>query len=100
MEGPTADNAYCIIAKAMNLKELLENLRDRIIARHRSGETYKKITLKVPQTVGSIIHKCTMKFCYNRYSSKRGDQDLMVTMTAPEILCGYGTRVDSLTFIS
>lgn len=60
IEGLTADNAYCIRAKAMRSKELPAELRDRIIARHRSGEGYKKISaaLKVPKsTVASIILK-------------------------------------------
>uniref|UniRef100_A0A9J7YS80 Transposase n=1 Tax=Cyprinus carpio carpio TaxID=630221 RepID=A0A9J7YS80_CYPCA len=47
----------------MRSKELLEELRDRIVARHRSGQCYKKISaaLKVPKsTVGSIILKWKM----------------------------------------
>ncbi|XP_040177703.1 uncharacterized protein LOC120909947 [Rana temporaria] len=59
-EISTADNAYCIRAKAIRSKELPTELRDRIIARHRSGEGYKKISsaLKIPKsTVASIILK-------------------------------------------
>uniref|UniRef100_A0A8C4TA54 Transposase Tc1-like domain-containing protein n=1 Tax=Erpetoichthys calabaricus TaxID=27687 RepID=A0A8C4TA54_ERPCA len=44
----------------MRSKELPEELRDRIVARHRSGQGYKKISaaLKVPKsTVASIILK-------------------------------------------
>ncbi len=44
-------------------KELPEELRDRIVARHRSGQGYKKISaaLKVPKsTVASIILKWKM----------------------------------------
>ncbi len=44
----------------MRSKELPEELRDRIVARHRSGQGYKKnsAALKVPKsTVASIILK-------------------------------------------
>ncbi len=42
--------------RIMRSKELPEELRDRIVARHRSGQGYKKI--KVPKsTVASIILK-------------------------------------------
>ncbi len=44
--------------RIMRSKELPEELRDRIVARHRSGQGYKKMsaTLKVPKsTVASII---------------------------------------------
>ena len=44
----------------MRLKELPKELRDRIVARHRSGQGYKRISaaLKVPKsTVASIILK-------------------------------------------
>ncbi len=44
--------------RIMRSKELPEELRDRIVARHRSGQGYKKISaaLKVPKsTVASII---------------------------------------------
>ncbi len=44
----------------MRSKELPEELRDRIVARHRSGQGYKKISaaLKVPKsTLASIILK-------------------------------------------
>ena len=44
----------------MRSKELPEELRDRIVSRHRSGEGYKKDSapLKVPKTtVASIIVK-------------------------------------------
>uniref|UniRef100_A0A8C4TMW1 Transposase n=1 Tax=Erpetoichthys calabaricus TaxID=27687 RepID=A0A8C4TMW1_ERPCA len=46
--------------RIMRSKELPEELRDRIVARCRSGQGYKKISaaLKVPKsTVASIIHK-------------------------------------------
>ncbi len=46
--------------RIMRSKELPEELRDRIVARHRSGQGYKKISaaLKVPMsTVASIILK-------------------------------------------
>ncbi len=46
--------------RIMRSKELPEELRDRIVARHRSGQGYKKIyaELKVPKsTVASIILK-------------------------------------------
>ncbi|KAI5099333.1 proline-rich protein 12 isoform X1 [Silurus meridionalis] len=46
--------------RIMRSKELPEELRDRIVARHRSGQGYKNITaaLKVPKsTVASIILK-------------------------------------------
>ncbi len=46
--------------RIMRSKELPEELRDRIVARHRSGQGYKKIcaALKVPKsTVASIILK-------------------------------------------
>ncbi len=46
--------------RIMRSKELPEELRDRIVARHRSGQGYKKISaaLKVPKsTVASIILK-------------------------------------------
>ncbi|KAL0150322.1 hypothetical protein M9458_054430, partial [Cirrhinus mrigala] len=46
--------------RIMRSKELPEELRDRIVARHRSGQGYKKISaaLNVPKsTVASIIHK-------------------------------------------
>ncbi len=46
--------------RIMRSKELPEELRDRIVARHRSGQGYKKISaaLKVPEsTVASIILK-------------------------------------------
>ncbi len=46
--------------RTMRSKELPEELRDRIVARHRSGQGYKKISaaLKVPKsTVASIILK-------------------------------------------
>ncbi len=44
--------------RIMRSKELPEELRDRIVARHRSGQGYKNISaaLKVPKsTVASII---------------------------------------------
>ncbi len=44
--------------RIMRSKELPEELRDRIVARHRSGQGYKKMSaaLKVPKsTVASII---------------------------------------------
>ncbi len=44
----------------MKSKELSVDLRDRIVSRHRSGESYRKISvaLKVPMsTVASIIRK-------------------------------------------
>ena len=44
----------------MRSKELSEELRDRIVARHKSGQGYKKnsVALKVPKsTVASIILK-------------------------------------------
>ncbi len=46
--------------RIMRSKELPEELRDRIVARHRSGQGYKTISaaLKVPKsTVASIILK-------------------------------------------
>ncbi|XDV37333.1 hypothetical protein PO909_006945 [Leuciscus waleckii] len=46
--------------RIMRSKELPEELRDRIVARHRSGHGYKKMSaaLKVPKsTVASIILK-------------------------------------------
>ncbi|KAG2466809.1 TC1A transposase, partial [Polypterus senegalus] len=46
--------------RIMKSKELPEELRDRILARHRSGQGYKKISaaLKIPKsTVASIILK-------------------------------------------
>ncbi len=46
--------------RVMRSKELPEELRDRIVARHRSGQGYKKnsAALKVPKsTVASIILK-------------------------------------------
>ncbi len=46
--------------RIMRSKELPEELRDRIVARHRSGQSYKNISaaLKVPKsTVASIILK-------------------------------------------
>ncbi len=46
--------------RIMRSKELPEELRDRIVARHRSGQGYKQISaaLKVPKsTVASIILK-------------------------------------------
>ncbi len=46
--------------RIMRSKELPEELRDRIVARHRSGQGYKNISaaLKVPKsTVASIILK-------------------------------------------
>ncbi len=46
--------------RIMRSKELPEELRDRIVARHRSGQGYKKMSaaLKVPKsTVASIILK-------------------------------------------
>jgi len=46
--------------RIMRSKELLKELRDRIVARHRSGHGYKRISaaLKVPKsTVASIILK-------------------------------------------
>jgi len=46
--------------RIMRSKELPEELRDRIVARHRSGQGYKKISaaLKVPKSiVASIILK-------------------------------------------
>ncbi len=46
--------------RIMRSKELPEELRDRIVARHRSGQGYKKnsVALKVPKsTVASIILK-------------------------------------------
>ncbi len=46
--------------RIMRSKELPEELRDRIVARHRSGQGYKKhsAALKVPKsTVASIILK-------------------------------------------
>ncbi len=46
--------------RIMRSKELPEELRDRTVARHRSGQGYKKISaaLKVPKsTVASIILK-------------------------------------------
>ncbi len=46
--------------RIMRSKELPEELRDRIVARHSSGQGYKKIAaaLKVPKsTVASIILK-------------------------------------------
>ncbi len=46
--------------RIMRSKELPEELRDRIVGRHRSGQGYKNIsaTLKVPKsTVASIILK-------------------------------------------
>ncbi len=49
--------------RIMRSKELPEELRDRIVARHRSGQGYKKISaaLKVPKsTVASIILKWKM----------------------------------------
>jgi len=49
--------------RIMRSKELPEELRDRIGARHRSGQGYKKISaaLKVPKsTVASIILKWKM----------------------------------------
>uniref|UniRef100_A0A8C1U9U4 Sleeping Beauty transposase HTH domain-containing protein n=1 Tax=Cyprinus carpio TaxID=7962 RepID=A0A8C1U9U4_CYPCA len=43
----------------MRSKELQDELRDRIVARHRSGQGYKKISaaLKVPKSTASIILK-------------------------------------------
>ncbi len=49
--------------RIMRSKELPEELRDRIVARHRSGQGYKKnsAALKVPKsTVASIILKWKM----------------------------------------
>ncbi len=49
--------------RIMRSKELPEELRDRIVARHRSGHGYKNISaaLKVPKsTVASIILKWKM----------------------------------------
>ncbi len=49
--------------RIMRSKELPEELRDRIVARHRSGQGYKKMSaaLKVPKsTVASIILKWKM----------------------------------------
>ncbi len=49
--------------RIMRSKELPEELRDRIVARHRSGQGYKKYSaaLKVPKsTVASIILKWNM----------------------------------------
>ena len=46
--------------RIMRSKELPKELRDRIVARHRSGQGYKRISaeLKVPKsTVASIILK-------------------------------------------
>ncbi len=50
--------------RIMRSKELPEELRDRIVARHRSGQGYKKISaaLKVPKsTVASIISIITTR---------------------------------------
>ncbi len=45
--------------RIMRSKELPEELRDRIVARHRSGQGYKNISaaLKVPKSTASIILK-------------------------------------------
>ena len=46
--------------RIMRSKELPEELRDRTVVRHRSGQGYKRISnaLKVPKsTVASIIFK-------------------------------------------
>ncbi len=51
----------------MRSKELPEELRDRIVARHRSGQGYKKnsAALKVPKsTVASIILTFTFTFSH------------------------------------
>uniref|UniRef100_A0A9J8CX97 Sleeping Beauty transposase HTH domain-containing protein n=1 Tax=Cyprinus carpio carpio TaxID=630221 RepID=A0A9J8CX97_CYPCA len=43
--------------RIMRSKELPEELRDRIVARHRSGQGYKKISAALKSTVDSIILK-------------------------------------------
>uniref|UniRef100_A0A9J7Z1X3 Transposase Tc1-like domain-containing protein n=1 Tax=Cyprinus carpio carpio TaxID=630221 RepID=A0A9J7Z1X3_CYPCA len=43
--------------RIMGSKELPEDLRDRIVARHRSGQGYKKISAALKNTVASIILK-------------------------------------------
>uniref|UniRef100_A0A9J8CQ00 Transposase Tc1-like domain-containing protein n=1 Tax=Cyprinus carpio carpio TaxID=630221 RepID=A0A9J8CQ00_CYPCA len=43
--------------RIMGSKELPEDLRDRIVARHRSGQGYKKISAALKSTVASIILK-------------------------------------------
>ncbi len=56
----TADNAYQRENQVMRSKELSAEFRDRIVSRHRSGESYKKksASLKVPKsTVPSIVLK-------------------------------------------
>ncbi len=43
--------------RIMRSKELPEELRDRIVARHRSGQGYKKMSAALKSTVASIILK-------------------------------------------
>ena len=58
--GLTADNAYQSTNQAMRSRELPAELRDRIVSRHRSRESYKIISaaLKVSKsTVASMTLK-------------------------------------------
>ena len=90
------------------MKELPVELRDGIVSRHRSGESYRNISaaLKAQDTVASIILKWKM-FGTTNTLPRAGRQailsnrvrralvsevtkNLMVTDRAPEFLCGDG----------
>lgn len=110
IEGLTADNAYCIIAKAMRSKKLPAELRDRFILRHRSGEGYEKnsSTLKfLKTTVSSIILKWK-KFSKTRtlpkafWQIKLGEmtKNLWVTLTELQrfyVQMGQSSRRETIT---
>ncbi len=60
--------------RIMRSKELPEELRDRIVARHRSGQGYKKnyAALKVPKSTGASIILKWKTFGMTRTLSRAG----------------------------
>ncbi len=86
--------------RIMRSKELPEELRDRIVARHRSGQGYKKKSapLKVPKsTVASIILKSHCNLGINLdLNSAEGIQNMCATqiMTKSKSLrTGFSSQV-------
>lgn len=103
IEGLTADSGYQSINKTMSSKELPAGLRDRIVARYRSGEGDKYISaaMKIPEEHSGLHYSQMEEVPTKSWSpgqteqsgekgfSKRGDQEPDGHAEwAPEILCG------------
>ena len=69
--GLTADNAYRSKIQAVRSKELPAEIRDRIVSRHRSGESYKKWCYIEGSQEHSGSHYCKREEVLNNQDSSK-----------------------------